>query len=144
MTNKDIEKKKSKKSIIIRAFFLVIDLLIVIFLYNLFNEFGVNPFVIGLILIFVFLLFAGPLLGGKRKSLYSKIFPDKKAKAREKFQRKREEYEIKDKIKQLKLQHLNQISLDSEYRKPIIRKCEKCGMIIPKFAKKCPICGREF
>ncbi len=143
MIDQDIEKKKSKKGIILRLFFLIVNLLIVFFLYNLLNEFGINPFIIGLILIFVFLVFAGPLLSGKSKSLYSRMFPDKKKKAREKFQRKREEYEKKDEMRQFKLKHINQINLDFEYRKPIIHKCEYCGMIITQFAKKCPICGKK-
>jgi len=143
MINQEGEKKKSKKRIILKLFLLIFNILILFFLYYLLTEFGANPFIIVLVLIFVFLTFTGPLYFGKSKSLYSRMFPNKKKKLRERYQRRREEYKKKEDMRQFQLKHLNKISLDIEYRQPIIRKCENCGMMMTKFVKKCPICGKK-
>jgi predicted RNA-binding Zn-ribbon protein involved in translation (DUF1610 family) len=35
------------------------------------------------------------------------------------------------------------ITLDSKYKKPIVRKCPNCGIQLASFVKKCPNCGEE-
>ncbi len=143
MTNQEREKQKSKKRVILKIFFLTVNILIILFLYFLLTEFGANPYIILLILLFVFLTFAGPLLRSKGKSFYSKMYPDKKEILKERAQRRREEYEKRDEMKRIKLRQLNRINLDFKYSEPIIRNCDNCGMIMAKFVKKCPVCGKE-
>ena len=33
------------------------------------------------------------------------------------------------------------VDLNYKYRKPLIRKCDKCGMVVPNFVNRCPECG---
>ncbi len=33
------------------------------------------------------------------------------------------------------------VNLNFKYKKPVIRNCSNCGMILASFVKKCPICG---
>jgi len=84
--------------------------------------------VIGLIVLFLTLLFLGIILK-RRKSILSVrlLYGDK-----EKLKQRKKDPK-KDKI----------ISLDYTYHKPLIRKCSNCGTIVPTFAKKCPVCGEE-
>jgi len=35
------------------------------------------------------------------------------------------------------------MSLEFEYRKPLIEKCKNCGNIVPNFVKKCPFCNES-
>ena len=142
MTIQDNKKKKSWKQLIFRLLLLVLNIIIIIVLYVLLTDFGANPLIIILVLSFVFLIFLGPLLRGRRKSLYASMFPDKKKVQKEKIQKKEEEIKRREEMRLFKMRHLNKIDLDFEYREPIIRKCDNCGLMIPKFAKKCPICGK--
>lgn len=32
-------------------------------------------------------------------------------------------------------------ALKDTYNRPLVRRCENCGFILPRFGKKCPICG---
>ena len=38
---------------------------------------------------------------------------------------------------------LRRIGLDHKYRKPLTRKCPKCGILLASFIKKCPHCGER-
>lgn len=142
MTIQTNGKKKSRRQLIFQFFLLILNIIIIIFLSVLLTEFGANPLIIILILVFVFLIFLGPLLKRRQKSIYASLFPDKKKVREEKIQKKEEEIKRREEMKLFKLRHLNKIDLDFEYREPIIRKCDNCGLMIPKFAKKCPICGK--
>ncbi|TFG15789.1 MAG: hypothetical protein EU535_00915 [Promethearchaeota archaeon] len=136
------DEGNSKRSLILKLIFLIVNIVILIYLYYLLSTFGANPLLISLILLFVFLTILGPFLKSKRKTYYSSIFPEKK-------RRKKEEYAlIKKQSKRVLSQETQKrkipdINLDFQYRKSTIRKCSNCGMIVANFVKKCPICGEE-
>jgi ribosomal protein L32 len=54
-------------------------------------------------------------------------------------QNEREKY-LKE-LEKHRVRRIDHIKLDSKYRKPIIRKCPNCRMLLPHFVKKCPNCG---
>ena len=38
---------------------------------------------------------------------------------------------------------IDYIDIRSKYRKPLVRKCSNCGIMVPGFVKKCPNCGER-
>lgn len=139
----EVDSNKKVKSLtigIIKLIFLIISIIVLFFLYYVLIIFKLNPLIVVLIIVFVFLLFLGPFFKDRRKKkFYSRMFPDKNKK---KYQRKREiqEYYKENLPQRLTLKN---IDLNIKYRKPIIRKCSNCKMIIPNFSKKCIFCGSQ-
>ena len=134
----DQEKNSSfKKALILRISFLIIYFFILLYFFFLLSNIGINPYIVLLILIFLFLIAVGPVLSGIKRSIYSQMFPNRKKHAKKEsrtFFSKKSPPKI--------LQSTNRkIDLNISYRKPIIRKCKKCGMIVANFVKKCPQCG---
>jgi len=142
METEDRKKSRAKRGAFIRTLLLIIYIFVLIYLYNLLIEFGANPLITFLIIIFVFLVITGPFIKNRRnKSLYAKMFPDKKKKYQTHYQN--EESKIEDEKVSSEPKKIRNISLDFKYRRSIINKCENCGMIITSFAKTCPNCGKE-
>jgi len=137
------ENSQNKKLLILKLVFIIIGFLIILVLFYLLSEYGANPLIIILILTFTFFTFIGPLYKRKRKSLYSRMLP-KKGDKRSRLDeiRERKGFKKKREIIPNKSKNLKPISLDFEYRKPLVRKCENCGMILASFVKKCPLCGK--
>lgn len=146
-------KQEFKKKFILRLVFIIISLLIFIYLYFLLSEFGANPFIIILILAFVFFIFSGPVLKKnffstlilRRKSGLFRMAPEKNMHRRFRIEKDRQGKNIKDysKLGQNISESYKSINLDFNYRKPILRKCGNCGMILASFVKKCPLCGKQ-
>ena len=110
---------------------------------------GFNPIIIGLILLFFSLVIVGILYSRKQKSLYNQMFPDKKRKESLRYitRRKNQRFDTnngdKQKIKEfteVQPHIFKPISLETKISKPLIIKCENCGMIVPNFVEKCPKC----
>ena len=95
------------------------------------------------LLSFLFLITLGLFLRQTKGTLYSRLFPDKKGKTSiDKHQDRIKMIREKDEKKsQMKIPL--QIDLDVNYRKPLIKKCNGCGNILPSFAKKCPFCNKQ-
>jgi hypothetical protein len=142
-----IEKKNnnkvSPKTSILKLIFILVNFIILLYLYYLLSEFGVNPIIIILMLIFAFLTIVGPIYKSKRKRIYSSMFPDKNDLSRRNEIRLRKGFKKEVSINQSQSREFKPINLDITYRKPIIRKCSKCKMILPSHVKKCPICGEQ-
>ncbi len=137
----EIKKKKSTPQwVLLKFILLTIYLSVLFFFYNFFKERGGNPVIIIIILLFVFLAPIGLFLNHNKKSLYSRMFPDKKKRIALNRQRRKETFKIKE-IKQPQLKVFRHISLDFVYSKPLVGKCENCGNILPNFVKKCYFCG---
>ena len=141
------EKKISSRRLILTSILLIFNILILLFLFFLYFEYGATPLIIFLIFLFAFLIFVGPFLRRKRKSLYSRMFPDKKKakvmqRSQKEFIRTRTEPKISqnNQIKTVDLDFKSNGSLKP--LKPLIKKCSKCGMILGSFVKKCPACGK--
>jgi hypothetical protein len=136
-----IEKNNTVRNARIRVIFLIIYLFILIYLYSIFVNIGVNPIVAFLILLFFFVIVVGPVFSGLSKSLYSRMFTDKKRKARGGYQQYKENLKKESKIPEFKPRKIRPVNLDITYRKPLIAKCSYCGMTVAGFVKKCPKCG---
>ncbi|MHA1986379.1 MAG: hypothetical protein ACW98D_07065 [Promethearchaeota archaeon] len=141
MINKTEAKKSTPKGIILKFFVLIIYISVLIVFYNLLKNVGANPFVVVIVLVFVFLITIGPFLKRNKKSLYSRMFPDKKKRIALNTQRRRDKFKIGI-PRQPQPNVFKQISLDFKYNTPLISKCENCKNILPKFVKKCPFCGK--
>ena len=147
MSEETKKRKKEKTEIIkkltLRYIFLIPYLLILLYILYLFIEFGSNPFVVAILLLFVFLGTIGPFFRKKnRRSLYSRMFPDRKRRQSERRKRKKRIPIIEKKPIQIQPKIFKKINLEFEYRKPLISNCENCRNILPNFVKnKCPFCG---
>lgn len=129
MAIKNKEEMDSRKGYIFKLTIFVVYLIILLFFLFLLLNIGVNPFIVSLLFIFILLASIAPFLKRNKKSLYSRMFPDKKKTSSLSKQRT-----VQSKI-------FKPINLNFKYRKPIINKCENCGNIVPNFVKKCPFCN---
>ncbi|MFX1310144.1 MAG: hypothetical protein ACFE9M_07005 [Promethearchaeota archaeon] len=133
------EKKPSKKSIIRNTFSLTLLLVGIFILYYILIEFQTNLIIVILIAIFILLTFVGLIFRSrKKKRIYDQLFPEKKRQTQP--IKRREEFRID---KEPDLKKISDINLNFKYRRPLIKKCENCGMIIASYVKKCPICGES-
>jgi len=134
-------KKKYKRLSLIKTIFLFTNVVILFVLFYFFYKFGANPLIIVLILGFAFLIIVGPVVGGWRKSYYSKLFPDKQeAKKRQRRQKEFIKTRIEPTIPEIK--EIQEIDLNITYKgkKNLIIRCSNCGMVLANFVKKCPKC----
>ena len=142
MTEKNIYNERKERKFL-RIILLIIFLSIIIFLYFVLVNLGINPFLVILMLAFVSLITIGSFfMKDRKKSIYSELFPDKK---RNKIQRPPRKIELKIKAESevFEKTKFRDVNLDFKYRKTIINKCENCGMIITSYKKYCPICGKS-
>lgn len=138
-----INPERDKRRDLLRLFVILLILIVLIFLFQILTEFGSPFFITILVLLFVFLVFLGLLLRKNSGSIYKKLFPDK----RDAIRRRRERRERKivfEKTPEI-AQHdkVKNVDLNVKYKKPMIKRCPKCNMIVPNFMKKCPNCGQE-
>ena len=138
-------KELTYKKLILTSIFLFVNILILLFLFSLYFKFVATPIIIFLIFLFAFLMLFTPFLRRKRKSLYSRIFPDKKN-AKE-MQRRQKQF-IRTRVEPNLPQQKEIKSVDLKIRpigrtKQLIKKCPNCGMILGSFVKKCPACGKS-
>ncbi|KKM85748.1 hypothetical protein LCGC14_1285920 [marine sediment metagenome] len=143
MTNEIERKKPSSRKVLFKFIILIFFLIVFFFFYNYFVKFGANPVIIAALLLFVFLTLIGLFLNRNKKSLYSRMFPDKKKRIALNTKRTRDTFKIKE-IKPPQPKVFRHISLDGSYSKPLISKCENCGNILPNFVKRCLFCGKKF
>ena len=138
-----VKKPINKISLIIRSIFIVVYIIILYFLYLFLINLGVQHLIVILILVFLILIVIGPLITGISKAMFHRLFSQKKDK------KEKSDYEIyKEELKssrqtfQTPPVDTKDISLEFKYRKPVIRKCNNCKIIVPNFVKKCPNCGK--
>ncbi|MFO8019745.1 MAG: hypothetical protein R6U96_14055 [Promethearchaeia archaeon] len=135
-------KKSYTKKLIGKTVVLIAYAILLLFLYTVLMQFSENLFIVLLILAFILLTLLGPLLKPKKgqQRLYKKMFPKEKRKKRDARRKRRKIHEIEAYHKD-KQQKVKANSLNYKYRKPLIRRCFKCNMILPSYVKKCPNCG---
>ena len=131
MNEKSTRTKFSRGQIIIRVIILGVFVFLLYELYWILIDVGTYPFVAILILIFLFLLILGVLLKKKGESFFSR------------FTHKEKEKTDVYKAGKPRVRRVDLITLDSKYKKPIVRKCPNCGIQLASFVKKCPNCGEE-
>ncbi|TFG05126.1 MAG: hypothetical protein EU539_09725 [Promethearchaeota archaeon] len=138
--NTAIKDNKKIRTIIIKLVFLITNLIIILILFLLLSIYSSNPIIIILIVVFAFLVIIGPFFRRNRKSYYSRIFPNKSTKHLEEYKGLKKKRSSEG-IAPTQLSH--EINFDFKYKKPVLRKCPKCGMILPSFVKKCPVCNKS-
>jgi uncharacterized membrane protein len=130
MKEKDTKEQLPKRKIIL--IFLLIIFQIFLFVFLLLG--GVNFLISLLINIFLFLFFLGLIL--KTKNISLKLF-----KTHEKYVSPVQKTQKDFKTESSK--GVKKTALMSSYKRPLIRKCEKCGFILTAYTKKCPNCGHS-
>ncbi len=145
MSNGNKKKKISTKGLILRLIALILYLLIFLYLANFFIEKKANPTIIIISLLLVFLTTIAPFfLRKRRRSLYSKMFPDRRRRPVQKIGKHKRKPIIEKEPRPIQPKIFQAIDLDFEYRKPLISNCENCGNILPSFVKeKCPFCQEQ-
>lgn len=141
MSNEEIQNRLNRKKLIIRSIILVAYLSILLYFYFLLLEFGINPLIITLLVVFVFLTTIGPFLRRNKRSLYSRMFPDRRRKI--KINNQKAQIKRKKGLQQSQTKIFKPVNLDFKYRKSIIKKCENCGNIVPNFVDTCPFCKHQ-
>jgi len=143
MAKVDKEEKSLKKGSLVKILLPILFLVVLIYVYYILTEFGHNPLLITLILSFVFLSLLGLVFRKKKqKTIYSKMFPEKK-KRRSEIDRQKKVVKIEKEFEKPLPETTKTISLDFKYRRSIINKCESCGITITSFMKNCPNCGKN-
>ena len=147
MNNKnmgDIKEKRMNQGNLGKILLLIIYLFVVVFLFYILVEIGIDLIIIFLLLGFLSLIVIGSFfIKKKKKSIYSELYPDKK---RNKIQRPPRKLELKIEAdsETLVTKKFRDVDLDFKHRKTLINKCENCGMIITGYKRTCPTCGRAF
>lgn len=138
------EKRMNQRGNLGKIILLIIYLFVVVFLFYILLEIGINFVIIFLLLGFLSLIIIGSFFIQKKKnSIYSKLYPDKK---RNKVQRPPRKLELKIEAdsETLARKKFRNVDLNFKYRKTLINKCENCGMLITGYKRNCPTCGRAF
>lgn len=130
-------KKVSQKDVIRKTISMIFLIIFLLILYYFLIKFKTNLIIIVLIIGFILVTFLGLIFKNRTKNLYSRMFPDKD-KRKDQSYRKKEPYKIEG---EPEIRKLSDVSLNFKYRKPLINRCMKCGMTLPSYVKKCPICG---
>ena len=123
---------------------LIIYLAVVVFLFYVLSILGIDPIITIVLLFCMSSIVLGSIFRKKKKkSIYSELYPDKK---RNKIQRppRKLELNIETDSEDTVQKKLRNVDLSFRYRKPLINKCENCGMMITGYKKKCPTCGKVF
>lgn len=143
MSQTEVEKKiQLTKSNLFKIIFLILYSLFLFYLYTILIKIESNPIVVILTLIFLFLVVFGLSITGFKK--LSQLFHRKKKPNKTIYQKYKQYLQQEIEPAEIEIRDKKNISLEFRYRKPLIRKCSKCGMILTSFTKKCPQCGKKF
>jgi uncharacterized OB-fold protein len=71
------------------------------------------------------------------------MFPDRKRKPKLDYQKPKIPVTKHKTSQQSQPKIFKPIDLEFKYKKPLIKKCENCGNIVPNFVKKCPFCNNQ-
>ena len=134
------KKEITRKKRIGRLIFLVIYGSFLIILYYILIKFGFNPYVLLIIFLFLFLVSIGPFFRQSKRTLYSRMYPDRKRRSSMNQQKLKL---APEENKQPQPNIFRPVNLDASYNKPFIIKCEKCRNTIPNFVKRCPFCNKQ-
>ncbi|MHA1489611.1 MAG: hypothetical protein ACTSRI_08150 [Promethearchaeota archaeon] len=134
--------EKSWKYYVFRIILLIIYFIFLFELFKILINYGASPLLAFALDFFALLFFIGFLVKGKGNSFFSR-FKHKKINLKDTDKKKKEEYLKQFKKYHPQLRRIDKIDLNKKYRKPIVRKCSNCGIILPGFVKKCPNCGEN-
>jgi hypothetical protein len=131
-------KKKSWKRNLIKGISIIVYIILLYELYNILRNLGASILLALLIMLFPTLVFIGLLLKDKNVSFFSryKRSINNKDTSKDDFLNEYEKYHPQKR-------RIDYIDIRSKYRKPLVRKCSNCGIMVPGFVKKCPNCGER-
>lgn len=134
----DVKKKKSWKRNLIKGISIIVYIILLYELYNILLNLGASILLALLIMLFPTLVFIGLLLKDKNVSFFSryKRSINNKDTSKDDFLNEYEKYHPQKR-------RIDYIDIRSKYRKPLVRKCSNCGIMVPGFVKKCPNCGER-
>jgi hypothetical protein len=142
-----LENKKNKGlgiKVLLKIVGIVLYIAIFIYLFYLLINFGFNPIIISILLVFIILTTIGPFLRrNKRRTIYSRMFSEGRSGTKLNTQSRTERINDGEKLQETVQKIPKPINLEYEYHKPIISKCKYCGNIVPNFVKKCPFCNKH-
>lgn len=137
--NTDIKKKSWKRNLI-KIISVIVYIIFLYELYNILRNFGASLLLALLIMLFPTLVFIGVLVKDKNVSFFSRYKRNRnnstKDTSKEDFLNEYDKYHPQKR-------RIDYINIQSKYRKPIVRKCWNCGIMVPGFVKKCPNCGER-
>jgi hypothetical protein len=138
MTLEKNKDKVSRRRSIFKIIGLTLYLALFFYLFYLLVNFGLNPIIVSFLLIFIILITITPFFRRNKQGFYSKMFSGAKKAGNAVQTRKTDMREIQKSESKIP----EPISIEFEYRKPLIDKCKNCGNIVPNFVKKCPFCSK--
>ena len=137
--NTDIKKKSWKRNLI-KIISVIVYIIFLYELYNILRNFGASLLLALLIMLFPTLVFIGVLVKDKNVSFFSRYKRNRnnstKDTSKEDFLNEYDKYHPQKR-------RIDYINIQSKYRKPLVRKCPNCGIMVPGFVKKCPNCGER-
>ncbi len=139
VVNTELKKKKSWKPNLIRVILIIVYLIFLYELYRILINLGASLLLALLIILFPTLVFMGLLVRDKNKSFFSRFKKNgnnSEKTSKDDFLSEYDKYHPQKR-------RIDIINIQSKYRKPLVRKCSNCGIIVPGFAKKCPNCGER-
>ena len=135
------DDKSSKKRLIIKIFLFIAFISALVILYFILINFGTIHLISFLIVLFIFLVGLGPLITYGRRINRSQFGRFKRRNQAKEYKRNKDTFKIKSTPIPDAPNLEGRVKLDFTYKKPLIRKCPKCGFMLTSFMKKCPNCG---
>jgi hypothetical protein len=132
------KSRNTRKISVIKFIGITVYIVIFIFTGYFLITLGFNPFITFLFLLFIILATIGLFFKTKKKKIYSRMFSKEKS-----MQITKKEQNIQKNTYYKEQSIPKPITLQSNYRKPLIDKCKHCGNIVPNFVKKCPFCNKK-
>ncbi len=130
--NKNNAPGSNGQKLLVRVVIFILYVLFLFYLFHIFTNLGIEGFLSFLILLFFLLLMIGPVFFGFKSPFYARIFQKKTSIWTEK---------TKKDNKNSQSNKPRPFSTEINFRKPLIRTCPYCGMIVANFVKKCPQCS---
>ena len=132
------DQATSAKYLIIKGILIVIYSIILIIILFILIDLETNLFLLILIEFFIFLLLYGTFF-----RINSKLVRNFKIRNEDEYKKQKEKFlDEFSKLRKIK-RRVDYIDLNKKYRKPIIRKCSNCGIVLASFVKQCPNCGEK-
>ncbi|MBY9002806.1 MAG: hypothetical protein KGD73_02435 [Candidatus Lokiarchaeota archaeon] len=136
------DDKSPKKKPLIRITLLILFISTLVVFFFILIHFGTTHLISFLIVLFIFLVGLGPIINYGRKISRSQFSRFKKRNQAKEYKRNKDTFKIKSTPIPDAPNLESRVKLDFTYKKPLIRKCPKCGFMLTSFMKKCPNCGK--
>ena len=136
------DENSSKKRLITKLILFIVFISALVVLYFILIDFGAIHLISFLIILFIFLVGLGPIINYGRRKNQSLFGRSKRRNQPKEYKSKMNTFKIKSTPIPDAPNLEGKVKLDFTYKKPLIRKCPKCGFMLTNFMKKCPNCGK--